>query len=305
MPGGRRSGRPVLSNAIEGRDVSTIVIGLSMGLLLFLLAAGLTLIFGMLRVINFAHGSLYMLGAYIAYQITQMSGSFWLGLLLAPLIAAAIGAAMEWVALRPVYDRDHVYQLLLTFGFILVLEEAVRVFWGLDYKQISPPELFSTPVAVFGSSVPSYRLFIIGFGALVSLGLFLMLDRSRWGMVIRAASGDPDMVRTLGISVSRMRTIVFGVGSGLAALGGVAAAPLMPIELGMGFSVIIDCFIVVIVGGLGNIRGAIMAALLIGMTRAVGYAYAPDWVDMLTFLLLIATLILRPEGLFARKGRTA
>ncbi|MFC3230515.1 branched-chain amino acid ABC transporter permease [Marinibaculum pumilum] len=285
--------------------MSTIVIGLSMGLLLFLLAAGLTLIFGMLRVINFAHGSLYMLGAYLAYQATVMTGSFWVGLLLAPLIAAGVGAAMERVALRPVYDRDHVYQLLLTFGFILVLEEAVRIFWGLDYKQMSPPELFSEPVALFGSSVPSYRLFIIGFGALVSAGLFLLLDRTRYGIVIRAASSDPDMVRTLGISVSRMRTLVFAFGAGLAALGGVVAAPLLPIELGMGFSVIIDCFIVVIVGGLGNIRGAIMAALLIGMTRAIGYSYAPDWVDFLTFVLLIATLVLRPEGLFSRKGRTA
>lgn len=276
-----------------------------MGLLLFLLAAGLTLIFGMLRVINFAHGSLYMLGAYLSFQAVQMTGSFWLGLAIAPVVAAAVGALMERVALRPVYDRDHVYQLLLTFGFILVIEEAVRIFWGLDYKQVSPPALFSQPVALFGSSVPTYRLFIIGFGALVSAGLFLLLDRSRYGMVIRAASGDPDMVRTLGISVSRIRTTVFAIGSGLAALGGVVAAPLLPIELGMGFSVIIDCFIVVIIGGLGNIRGAILAALLIGMTRAIGYTYAPSWVDFLTFLLLIATLVLRPEGLFSRKGRTA
>ncbi len=285
--------------------MSTIVIGLSMGLLLFLLAAGLTLIFGMLRVINFAHGSLYMLGAYISYQVVQLTGSFWIGLAIAPVVAAAIGALMERLALRPVYDRDHVYQLLLTFGFILVIEEGVRIFWGLDYKQVSPPDLLSQPVELFGSSVPSYRLFIIGFGALVSASLFVMLDRTRYGMVIRAASGDPDMVRTLGISVSRIRTAVFAIGAGLAALGGVVAAPLLPIELGMGFSVIIDCFIVVIVGGLGNIRGAVLAALLIGMTRAIGYTYAPSWVDFLTFLLLIATLILRPEGLFSRKGRTA
>ncbi|WP_340151418.1 branched-chain amino acid ABC transporter permease [uncultured Sneathiella sp.] len=285
--------------------MSTIVIGLSMGMLLFLLAAGLTLIFGMLRVINFAHGSLYMLGAYLSFQIVNVTGSFWIGLAVAPIIAGIIGALMERIALRPVYDRDHVYQLLLTFGFILVLDEAVRIFWGLEYKQMYPPELFSGAIEMFGSSVPSYRLFIIGFGAAVSAALFFMLDRSRYGMIIRAASVDPEMVRTLGINVSLVRTGVFSFGAGLAALGGAVAGPLFPIELGMGFNIIIDSFIVVIIGGLGNIRGAVMAALLIGMTRALGYSYAPSWVDFLTFILLIGTLILRPEGLFSRKGRTA
>ncbi len=285
--------------------MSTIVIGLSMGMLLFLLAAGLTLIFGMLRVINFAHGSLYMLGAYLSFQIVNVTGSFWIGLAVAPIIAGIIGALMERIALRPVYDRDHVYQLLLTFGFILVLDEAVRIFWGLEYKQMYPPELFSGAIEMFSSSVPSYRLFIIGFGAAVSAALFFMLDRSRYGMIIRAASVDPEMVRTLGINVSLVRTGVFSFGAGLAALGGAVAGPLFPIELGMGFNIIIDSFIVVIIGGLGNIRGAVMAALLIGMTRALGYSYAPSWVDFLTFILLIGTLILRPEGLFSRKGRTA
>lgn len=285
--------------------MSTIVIGLSMGMLLFLLAAGLTLIFGMLRVINFAHGSLYMLGAYLAFQTVNITGNFWAGLIAAPIIAAVVGALIERIALRPVYNRDHVYQLLLTFGFILVIDEAVRMIWGLEYKQMYPPELFSGAVEMFGSSVPSYRLFIIGFGAAVSAALFCILDRSRYGMIIRAASGDPEMVRTLGINVSLVRTGVFSFGAGLAALGGAVAGPLFPIELGMGFNIIIDSFIVVIIGGLGNIRGAIMASLLIGMTRALGYSFASSWVDFLTFVLLIGTLILRPEGLFSRKGRTA
>jgi len=285
--------------------MSTIVIGLSMGMLLFLLAAGLTLIFGMLGVINFAHGSLYMLGAYLAYQVVSITGSFWAGLIIAPLIAAIVGAVMERIALRPVYNREHVYQLLLTFGFILVIDEAIRIIWGLEYKQMNTPELLAGAIEMFGSSIPSYRLFIIGFGAAVSAALFIMLDRSRYGMIIRAASADPEMVRTLGINVSLVRTGVFSFGTGLAALGGVVAAPLLPIELGMGFSIIIDSFIVVIIGGLGNIRGAVMAALLIGMTRALGYTYAPSWVEFLTFVLLIGTLILRPEGLFSRKGRAA
>ena len=285
--------------------MSTVVIGLSLSLLLFLLAAGLTLIFGMLGVINFAHGSIYMLGAYFCFQVVQWTGSFWAGLIAAPIAAALLGAVMERVALRPVYERDHIYQLLLTFGFILVIEEAVRLIWGLDYKQVPTPDLFSEPISMFGSIIPSYRLFIIGFGLLVSLVLFLLLDRSRYGMMIRAASSDAEMVQTLGLNVSRVRTGVFALGAGLAALGGVVAAPLVPIELGMGFSVIIDCFVVVIIGGLGNIRGAIFAALLLGMTRAVGFSYAPEWVELLTFLLLIVTLLTRPAGLFSRKGRAA
>jgi branched-chain amino acid transport system permease protein len=285
--------------------LSTIVIGLSLSCMLFLLAAGLTLIFGMLGVINFAHGALYMLGAYVSFQFVHWTGSFWLGLILAPLVVAAIGAAMEMTALKPVYERDHIYQLLLTFGFILVIEEAVRLIWGLDYKQVPTPDLFSEPIAMFGSQIPSYRLFIIGFGAVVSVTLFLVLDRSRLGMIIRAASSDADMAQTLGIDVTRVRTAVFALGSGLAALGGVVAAPLVPIELGMGLSVIIDCFVVVIIGGLGNIRGAIFAALLLGMARAAGFTYAPEWVELITFVLLIGTLMTRPAGLFSRKGRAA
>ncbi len=285
--------------------MSTIVIGLSLSFLLFLLAAGLTLIFGMLGVINFAHGALYMLGAYVCFQIVNWTGSFWIGLLVAPLVVAALGGAMEIAALKPVYERDHIYQLLLTFGFILVIEEAVKIVWGLDYKQVPTPDLFSQPVALFGSQIPSYRLFIIGFGATVSLALFLLLERSRLGMVIRAASSDADMAQSLGIDVAKVRTAVFALGAGLAALGGVVAAPLVPIELGMGFSVIIDCFVVVIIGGLGNIRGAILAALLLGMARAAGFTYAPEWVELITFVLLIATLMTRPAGLFSRKGRAA
>ncbi|MEN8951981.1 branched-chain amino acid ABC transporter permease, partial [Planktotalea arctica] len=231
--------------------MSIIVIGLSLSFLLFLLAAGLTLIFGMLGVINFAHGALYMLGAFVGYQIVHMTGSFWLGLLFAPLIVACVGALIEILALKQVYDRDHIFQLLLTFGFILVIDDATKMIWGFDYKQVPTPEIFMAPISMFGSQIPSYRLFVIGFGAAVSLALFLLLDRSKWGMIIRAASSDPEMAQTLGVNVNRVRTGVFALGAYLAALGGVVSAPLVPIELGMGFSVIIDCFVVVIIGGLG------------------------------------------------------
>jgi len=285
--------------------MSIIVIGLSLSFLLFLLAAGLTLIFGMLGVINFAHGALYMLGAFVGYQIVHMTGSFWLGLLFAPLIVACVGALIEILALKQVYDRDHIFQLLLTFGFILVIDDATKMIWGFDYKQVPTPEIFMAPISMFGSQIPSYRLFVIGFGAAVSLALFLLLDRSKWGMIIRAASSDPEMAQTLGVNVNQVRTGVFALGAYLAALGGVVSAPLVPIELGMGFSVIIDCFVVVIIGGLGNIRGAILASLLLGMTRAAGYTYATEWVELLTFALLIRTLMFRPAGLFSTKGRSA
>ena len=285
--------------------MSTIIIGLSLSFLLFLLSAGLTLIFGMLGVINFAHGALYMLGAYVSFQVVQTTGSFWLGLLVAPLIVAALGALIEMAALKRVYSRDHIFQLLLTFGLILVIDDATKLIWGLDYKQVPTPALLAVPIELFGSQISAYRLFVIAFGAAVSLSLFLILDRSKWGMIIRAASSDPDMARTLGIDVNRVRTGVFALGSLLAALGGAITAPLVPIELGMGFSVIIDCFVVVIIGGLGNIRGAIFASLLLGMTRAVGYTYATEWVELMTFALLIGTLMFRPAGLFSKKGRSA
>lgn len=285
--------------------MSTIIIGLSLSFLLFLLSAGLTLIFGMLGVINFAHGALYMLGAYVSFQVVQTTGSFWLGLLVAPLIVAALGALIEMAALKRVYSRDHIFQLLLTFGLILVIDDATKFIWGLDYKQVPTPSILAAPIELFGSQIPAYRLFVIAFGAAVSLALFLILDRSKWGMIIRAASSDPDMARTLGIDVNRVRTGVFALGSLLAALGGAITAPLVPIELGMGFSVIIDCFVVVIIGGLGNIRGAIFASLLLGMTRAIGYTYATEWVELMTFALLIGTLMFRPAGLFSTKGRAA
>lgn len=285
--------------------MSTIIIGLSLGMLLFLLASGLTLIFGMLGVINFAHGALYMLGAYLSFDIAQRTGSFALGVIVATVVVGLAGIAMERFALRPLYNRPHFYQLVLTFGFILVLTEAVKLFWGLGYKEAPMPALLSGSVDLFGSTIPVYRLFVIGFGAATAIGLFAALERSTFGMLVRAASSDSEMVQTLGLPASTIRTAVFGFGAGLAGLAGAIAAPLFPIELGMGTNTIIDCFIVVILGGLGNIRGVVAAALLIGMVRAIGYTFMPSWVDVLTFAMLIATLLTRPQGLFSRSVRSA
>ena len=285
--------------------MSTIVIGVSIGMLLFILASGLTLIFGMLGVINFAHGALYMLGAYIAIDVGRRTGSFVLGTCAATLATGFVGAVMERAALRPIYGRPHFYQLILTFGVILVITECVRAIWGAGYKEASVPAMLDTVVHLGDSNVPLYRLFVIGFGALVSVALFWVLERTTVGMLVRAASSDSEMVNLLGVRAATIRTWVFGAGCALAGLAGAIAAPLFPVELGMATNTIIDCFVVVVLGGLGNIRGAIAASLLIGMVRAAGYAFMPEWVDTLTFGLLITTLLTRPQGLFSRQTRTA
>jgi len=285
--------------------MSVVVIGLSIGMLLFLLAVGLTLIFGMLGVINFAHGALYMLGAYFAYQIVQWTGSFWIALAVSPLIVAALSAAMEVVAIRRVYTRDHFYQVLLTFGLILVIDELVRSVWGLQAKLLSAPPGLGSSVDLFGSDVSAYRLFIIGFGVVVSLAFFFVLERSKFGMIVRGCSNDSEMASCLGIDVSRVRTWIFAIGSGMAALGGVVAGPLYPVETNMGFAVIIDCFMVVVIGGMGNIRGSLAGALLIGMIRAVGQRYMPELIGVLTYMLFIGVLLASPQGLFSRRMRQA
>ena len=285
--------------------MSVVLIGLSIGMLLFLLAAGLTLVFGLLGVVNFAHGSLYMLGAYVAFQLVTWTGNFWLALVIAPIIVGLVGGILEYFTLRPLYGRDAAYQLLLTFGYILLIEEFIRMAWGVNFKSINPPPGLAGTTELFGSTVTDYRIFIIGFGTLLSIALFYVIERTRIGIVVRAASVNSAMVSCLGIDVGRVRTGVFMAGTMLAAISGVIAGPLLPLKLGMSFSIIIDCFMVVVIGGLGNIRGAILGAMLIGMTRAVGQQFAADWIFLLTYALLIVTLIFRPEGLFNVKVRQA
>ena len=199
----------------------------------------------------------------------------------------------------------HFYQLILTFGLILVLTDLVRFFWGSGYQQVAIPAMWSGTVDMLGSTIPIYRLFVIGLGAVVSAGLYLFLEKSTFGMLVRAASSDAEMVRILGLPVGAIRMTVFAIGCGLSGVAGAIAAPLFPIELGMATNTTLDCFIVVILGGLGNIRGAVAASILIGMVRAFGYVYLPSWVDIMTFSLLIGTLLTRPQGLFYRSARTA
>jgi branched-chain amino acid transport system permease protein len=285
--------------------VATVVIGLSLGMLLFLLASGLTLIFGMLRTINFAHGAFYMLGAYLSYQVVSWTGSFWICLVAAPLIVGIIGALVEIVTLRPIYGRDPVFQVLLTFGIVLLVYELTRTLWGLDYRSVSAPGSLSQVVSFGDFHISAYRLFVIGFGVLVSALLFLLLECTVLGVVIRAASANSAMVECLGTDVSKVRTVVFAIGTGLAGLGGSIAAPILPITLDMGFHILIDCFMVVVIGGLGSIRGAVVGALIIGLSRAFGERYAPEWIDVVTFSVFVLVLLTRPQGIFGVRGREA
>ena len=281
------------------------LIGLSIGLLLFLVAAGLTLIFGLLGVINFAHGAFYMLGAYIGYQAVASTGSFWLALALTPLIVLPAGALLERVLLRPLYAKPPAQQLVMTFGLILVMEEAARMVWGLGYLRVSPPAALAGTTEIFGSYIGDYRIFACVVAAVVAAGLLLGLERTSLGATIRAAAANPRMLSCLGADVNRLRMWTFGGGTALAAFAGVLVSPLVPIDSGMAITVITDCFVVIVVGGLGNARGAIAASLLVGLLRAFGQQFAAEWVDVATYGLLIFTLLIRPAGLFNQRTRTA
>lgn len=281
------------------------LIGLSIGLLLFLVAAGLTLIFGLLGVINFAHGAFYMLGAYIGYQAVASTGSFWLALALTPLIVLPAGALLERVLLRPLYAKPHAQQVVMTFGLILVMEEAARMVWGLGYLRVSPPAALAGTTEIFGSYIGDYRIFACVVAAVVAAGLLLGLERTSLGATIRAAAANPRMLSCLGADVNRLRMWTFGGGTALAAFAGVLVSPLVPIDSGMAITVITDCFVVIVVGGLGNARGAIAASLLVGLLRAFGQQFAAEWVDVATYGLLIFTLLIRPAGLFNQRTRTA
>lgn len=285
--------------------LSTLAIGLSIGMLLYIVSAGLTLVFGMLNVVNFAHGSMYMLGAYIGFQAVAVTGSFGAALVLAPLLVALLAGVLEVLTLRPVYRQAHYFQLLLTFGIILVLDEAVRVVWGIDYRSAQAPAWLQGSLAIGDSAVPVYRLFVIGVGLVIAALLHLLLERTVLGSTLKAVSVNPSMASCLGVDIARTRTAVFMAGSALAAFAGVIAAPMLPVYPQMGLDAILDCFVVVILGGLGSLRGAFVAALILGMTRALGQLYLPESINLATYALLVVILLVRPQGLFGVRRRLA
>jgi branched-chain amino acid transport system permease protein len=266
--------------------------------LLFLISIGLTLIFGIMRIVNFAHGAVYMLGAYAGFTIAAWTGSYWLALVLAPLAVAAIGIVLEAVALRPLYRREHGAFLLVTFGLALVIGEAIRLGWGPDPRRLPIPPALAGSVTILGASFPTYRLFLAVTGAVVAVALWQFLARTRLGLLIRATSQNAEMVHALGVDVQVVRAGVFGLGCGLAALGGVMATPLVSAHLGMGVNVVVDAFVIVIIGGMGSFGGSIVGSLLIGLVQTFGNFYLPDLALAAIYLTMIAVLVLRPRGLF-------
>ena len=275
---------------------------LAQAALLFLLGVGLTLIFGIMRIVNFAHGSFYMLGAFVAYSLARLAGSFWVALVLAPLVVGAAGVAFEAGVLRRLYRRDDSAFLMVTFGLALVMGEVIQLLWGAQSLPVAAPGALSGVVFLLDYPFPVYRLFLIGAGATIALGLWQFLARTRLGLLIRATAQNADMVRALGTDVGLVRSAVFGIGCALAGLGGVLAAPLVTASLGMAASVIIEAFVIVIIGGMGSFPGSLLAALLIGFVQVFGAYFLPNLALALMYLAMLLVLVLRPAGLLGARA---
>ncbi len=280
--------------------VHVILAGLSTGMFIWLVASGLTLIFGVLGVLNFAHGSFYMLGAYCCYSALRLMGNnFWLGLLLGPLAVCVIGLVVERFFLRQVYSLALPYQLLLTFALVLIFDNLVNIIWGAG--SIGSPTVpgLSGSVDILGRPFPVYNLFIIVMGPLVALGLWGILEKTWWGRIIRAASSDREMAAAIGVRVPALYTGVFVFGAWLSATGGALAVPYVGLlTSGMGAAIIIEAFVVVVIGGLGSLKGAFLGALVIGLLSSFGTRYSPAFDMFLTFILMAVVLIFRPQGFF-------
>jgi branched-chain amino acid transport system permease protein len=281
--------------------VEQLLNAVALSALLFLVSVGLSLVFGILRVVNFAHGMFYMLGAYLGFTLAARSGSFWLALVLAPPLVGLLGAALESSTLRFIYARPPIYQVLLTFGLSLMLEECTRIGWGATALSVDAPAWLQGSVALGGTVFPTYRLFLIAVGGLVGAGLWLFLKMTRAGLVIRAVAQNADMADCLGTDVRRVRTAVFGLACALAGLGGVVAAPMLSAYLGMGISVIVDAFVVVVIGGLGSIGGSMVGSLIVGAAQTWGGFFISEVAMAIMYAVMAAILVFRPWGLFGEE----
>jgi branched-chain amino acid transport system permease protein len=293
--------------------------GLQFGLMLFLLAAGLTLVFGIMDMINLAHGSLYMLGAFVAAALVQATGSFWLGVLLAIPATAALGMLLEVALLRRLYERDHLSQVLATFALILIFNEAVRLVWGSD-AALPMPGALSGPVEILpGLRYSAYRLLIIGVGLLVAIFLFILINKTRVGMLVRAGASNREMATVMGVNIRALFTVVFGIGAGLCAVAGALLAPLLAVQVGMGENILILAFVVIVIGGIGSVRGAFVGALLVGIVDTIGRAFlpiafgtflppqfasaaGPAIASVAIYVLMAVVLFFKPQGLFPARG---
>jgi branched-chain amino acid transport system permease protein len=295
--------------------------GVQLGMLLFLLAAGLTLIFGIMDLVNLAHGSLYMLGAYFAATFAALTDSFVLGALLALVATAVCGMVLEVIAIRPLYGRPHLDHVLGTFGLLLFFNELVRLVWGPAGMTLSLPSAMLTAVQIIpGLYYPLYRLVIILVALAVAALLYVVVMRTRLGMLIRAGASNREMVGALGVNIKLLYTLVFGLGATLAGFAGLMQAPILTVQIGMGENILILAFVVIIIGGIGSIRGAFVAALIVGLIDTLGRAFLPDVLhsmlsvdaaltlapaisSMSIYMLMAAVLVFRPEGLFPAASR--
>ncbi|UOD50008.1 branched-chain amino acid ABC transporter permease [Orrella daihaiensis] len=294
--------------------------GLQFGLLLFLMAAGLTLVFGIMSFVNLAHGSLYMFGAYFAATIASHSGSFVLAVILAALLMFVLGVLLDAGGLQLLHRRSHLDQVLATFGVVLFANELVRVVWGNAPVYMDAPEALAGAVNLFGVNYPSYRFAIIVIGLLVALGLYLLIERTRIGMLIRAGATNRRMVSALGVNIGWLNRFVFALGAALAGLAGAMVGPILSIEPGMGEPVLILTLVVIVIGGIGSIRGAFFGALVVGVVDTLGRIFIPIWLresldpamatavgpalaSMLVYLMMAVILAFKPDGLFPVKAR--
>jgi branched-chain amino acid transport system permease protein len=284
--------------------VTQLTSGLIIGMLLFLIASGVTLIFGVLNVTNFAHGSLYMIGAYVALTLYQASGNYFAAAIGAALAVGLLGVAFERLLMSKVYGSNVLMQLLVCYAVILICDDLVKIIWGPSGLSMGMPAEFRLPPLRFmGGVIPPFYLFMIGAAMVIGLVLWLVIERTRFGKVVRAAAVNGPMVSALGIRVNLYYAAVFGIGSALAGAAGALAAPVRSLTPGMGFSILIESFIVTVIGGMGSIVGAFVAALLIGFTRSFGSIGFPLFVDGVMFLFMALVLIFKPSGLFGRPHR--
>jgi branched-subunit amino acid ABC-type transport system permease component len=275
------------------------LVGLSVAMYLWLLAAGLTIVFGVLGVLNFAHGSLFMLGAYFAFTFYGLWGlNFWLAIALSLVSVGVVGYLLERFFLRHIYQQDHAYQLLLTFGFILIFDDAVKMVWGGVAKIPSMPGLFEGTLSAFGRPFPIYNLFIIGTGLVVAVVLWLIFEKTWWGKMVRASASDREMASAIGVNIPTIFTGVFVFGAMLAALGGALGTPVRVVAPGIGGAMIIQAFIITVIGGLGNLKGAFVGAVIVGVLSAYGILLFPVFELFLIFFIMAVVLMVKPQGLF-------
>ncbi len=294
--------------------------GVQLGVLLFLIAAGLTLVFGIMDVVNLAHGVLYMVGAYFIATFAAMTGSFWLGLLMMVPAAVAVGLILEFLVIRRLYARSHLDQVLATFGLVMIANETVKIVWGVSPLSVPTPEILSGSVPLMGPlQYPVYRIAIIVAGLAVAGGLYLVINHTRIGMLLRAGATNRAMVSALGIDIGKLFAVVFTLGAVLACLAGALVAPILSVDTGMGESVLILTFVVVVIGGIGSIKGAFLGAILVAVVDTLGGVFGPILLrslldpsaagqagrmlaPMLVYILMAAILFARPAGLFGGRG---